>query len=116
MDEADRCSRVGLIYQGRIVICDSPAKVRESIGADVIKIVTPDWQKARELLSTLPGVQELQSYGEALHVLVDSGRKQHQAIKKTLRKNQVKTIEYREIAPRMEEAFISLIKRMDQVR
>ncbi len=28
MDEADRCSRVGLMYQGEIVICDTPAVIR----------------------------------------------------------------------------------------
>ena len=28
MDEAERCSRVGLIYQGRLVVCDTPEKVK----------------------------------------------------------------------------------------
>ena len=37
MDEADRCSRVGLIYQGKLVECDSPEVIRRKIGGEVIK-------------------------------------------------------------------------------
>jgi ABC-2 type transport system ATP-binding protein len=113
MDEADRCSRVGLIYQGNIVVCDTPAAIRDHVSADVIKIITPDWQKARHLLSSIPGVQEVQSYGEALHILVDSAEKRKKALKKVLKEHRIEVIEYREIAPRMEEAFISLIKKLE---
>jgi ABC-2 type transport system ATP-binding protein len=113
MDEADRCSRVGLFYQGNIVVCDTPAAIRDHVSADVIKIITPDWQKARHLLSSIPGVQEVQSYGEALHILVDSAEKRKKALKKVLKEHQIEVIEYREIAPRMEEAFISLIKKLE---
>lgn len=112
MDEADRCSRVGLVYQGAIVVCDTPANIRGDIGADVIKIISTDWQKAREVIGTLSDIQEIQSYGEALHVLVNSASKQKQTIKKALLKNQIELIEFREITPRMEEAFISLIRKM----
>jgi ABC-2 type transport system ATP-binding protein len=113
MDEADRCSRVGLFYQGNIVVCDTPAAIRDHVSADVIKIITPDWQKARHLLSSIPGVQEVQSYGEALHILVDSAEKRKKALKKVLKEHRIEVIEYREIAPRMEEAFISLIKKLE---
>ena len=114
MDEADRCSRVGLMYQGTIVVCDTPANIRGDVGADVIKIISTDWQKAREVLGTLSDIQEIQSYGEALHVLVNSASKQKQTIKKALLKNQIELIEFREITPRMEEAFISLIRKMQR--
>lgn len=115
MDEADRCSRVGLMYQGEIVVCDSPEKIRTDIGADVIKIVSTDWRKAREVLSSLTGIQEIQSYGEALHVLVDSAKKQKESIKQALLKNRIDLIQYREITPRMEEAFISRIRKIRQL-
>jgi len=113
MDEADRCSRVGLIYQGNIVVCDTPGGIRDHVSADVIKIVSPDWHKARDLLNSTKGVQEVQSYGEALHVLVDSARKRKTTLKKILKKNKIEVIEFREISPRMEEAFISLIKKLE---
>ena len=45
MDEADRCSRVGLMYAGKLVECDSPKWIREKLEGDVIKIQAEDWQK-----------------------------------------------------------------------
>ncbi len=114
MDEADRCSRVGLIYQGKIVECDSPEIIRQKIGGEVIKVVSSDWQKAREIVRSLKGILEVQSYGEALHILVDSANKRLSAIKKSLQKNKLDILEIRVIKPRMEEAFISLIRKMDQ--
>lgn len=114
MDEADRCSRVALIYNGRIVQCDSPSAIRGQLGGEVLKIVTDNWQKARQLILPLPGVLEVQSYGEALHVLMDSITLRSPNIKQTLEMNNLKIIEMRGITPRMEEAFISFIRKMDQ--
>ncbi|MCJ7717422.1 MAG: hypothetical protein MUO54_13005, partial [Anaerolineales bacterium] len=115
MDEADRCSQVGLIYQGNLVICDTPSGIRDRLEGEIIKIVTDDWQKARELLLPLPGVLEVQSYGEALHVLVDSSSKREREFTKILKKHKLTIHEIRSTSPRMEEAFISLISKLDQV-
>lgn len=113
MDEADRCSRVALIYRGSIIECASPAEIRNKLGADVLKVITHQWQEARRILQGLPGVDEVQSYGEALHVLVDSAGKRASSIKKALAQHQIEIKEIREITPRMEEAFISLIRNME---
>ncbi|MEE9188485.1 MAG: ABC transporter ATP-binding protein, partial [Anaerolineales bacterium] len=48
MDEADRCSRVGLKYAGRMVICDSPKSIRERIQADLVELYPQDWQTAHK--------------------------------------------------------------------
>jgi ABC-2 type transport system ATP-binding protein len=114
MDEADRCSRVGLMYQGEIVKCDTPAVIRNELEGEIIKIVTDDWQIARNVLLELPGVLEVQSYGEALHVLVDSGKKRQKQLSEALKHKGLTIIEIRLTSPRMEEAFISLIKKMGQ--
>jgi len=114
MDEADRCSRVALIYEGRIVECDSPPAIRAKMGAEVLKVITDDWRKARAVILGLPGVQDVQSYGEAIHVLVDSVDSRSPIIKKALLDNRLDIFEMREIKPRMEEAFISFIRKMDQ--
>jgi len=72
MDEADRCSRVGLMYDGRMVICAPPLEIRAQIQGEVIEIRPDDWSAASAFLKDLPGVLEVQTYGESLHLLVDS--------------------------------------------
>jgi ABC-2 type transport system ATP-binding protein len=110
MDEADRCSRVGLMYLGRVVICDTPTAIRNNLKGEIIKVVTDDWQRAQQRLEEQAGVLEVQTYGEALHVLVDSVQKRKSEITRVLREMDLSVSEIRPAPPRMEEAFISLIK------
>ena len=74
MDEADRCSRVGLMYAGKLVECDTPQNIRGQLEGDVIEVQSEDWQKALETVAGLEGVSEAQTYGEAVNLLVDEGR------------------------------------------
>ena len=114
MDEADRCSRVGLMYAGRLVICDSPKSIRDQIQADLVELYPQDWQTAHKLIETLPGVLEVQTYGESLHILVDSGKVRLPQIEEALSKHEIAYQSVRIAPTRMEEAFISLIRQMDE--
>jgi ABC-2 type transport system ATP-binding protein len=42
LPEADRCDRLVLLHQGKIVAEGSPAELRSSIGGDVVVLETPD--------------------------------------------------------------------------
>jgi len=113
MDEADRCSRVGLMYAGKLIECDTPQNIRDKLEGEMIELQAVDWQSALETVTGLPGIIEVQTYGEALHLLVDSGRQRLPEIEQAM---QSANLDYRSlrIAPaRMEEAFISLIRRME---
>jgi len=114
MDEADRCSRVGLIYQGEIMINAQPDRIRDMIAGELIKVIPDDWQAARKVASNLPGVLEVQTYGESLHLLVDSSRKRMKDIKRRFRKESINISAIRPAPIRMEEAFISLIRDMEK--
>jgi len=114
MDEADRCSSVGLMYAGKMVINDTPQNIRTMVKGELIQIYPKDWQAAYDLITGLEGVQEVQTYGEALHILVDSGEKRLPKVEKALHKNNIDYTHARVAPARMEEAFISLISQMDQ--
>jgi ABC-2 type transport system ATP-binding protein len=113
MDEADRCSRVGLMYAGKLVECDSPQNIRSKLSGDIIEIQPDDWRKTLDIVGSLPGVHEVQTYGESLHLLVDSGAKRLPEVEKFLRKAGFGVRSIRIAPARMEEAFISLIRKME---
>jgi ABC-2 type transport system ATP-binding protein len=113
MDEADRCSRVGLMYEGAMIVCDTPQNIRSQIQGDLIELKSADWRRAKEILQKLPGVLEIQTYGESLHILVDSEEKRLASLEKTLAENNVTYRGLRRAPIRMEEAFLSLITHMD---
>jgi ABC-2 type transport system ATP-binding protein len=112
MDEADRCSRVGLMYAGMLVECDTPRKIRGKLEGEVIQVQAEDWQKALETVAGLEGVHEAQTYGEAVNLLVDDGKKRLPEIEAVLKKSGVRYRSVRLAPARMEEAFISLIRKM----
>ena len=113
MDEADRCSRVGLMYAGQLVVCDTPQHIRAQMEGELIEIRPDDWQAAHRLIETLPGVLEVQTYGELLHVLVDSAEKRLPELAAALDAGGIIVRGMRPAPARMEQAFISLIRRME---
>jgi ABC-2 type transport system ATP-binding protein len=114
MDEADRCSRVGLMYNGKLIECAPPEEIRSKIKGDLIKVLPLDWQTTRRFLRTFPGVLEVQTYGEAIHVLVDSSEKRLDQIKNALQDEGLPYKNARTTPLRMEEAFISLIRKHEE--
>ncbi len=113
MDEADRCSQVGLMYSGRLVVCDTPQAIRERIEGEIVALHPQDWQAARRLVAGLPGVSEVQTYGETLLLIVDSASLRLPQIENALQQEGLVYQSARQVPPRMEEAFISLIRRME---
>jgi len=114
MDEADRCSRVGLMYAGVLVECDTPQNIRSNLKKDVVQIQAEDWQRTLETVASLEGVSEAQTYGEAVNLLVDNGEKRLPQIEHILKMSKIGYRSIRIAPPRMEEAFISLIRRMEE--
>lgn len=112
MDEADRCTRVGLMYQGEMVICDTPENIRARLSGDILELRPADWQAARGQIDGLPGVQQIQTYGESFHLVVDSAERRRDEIARALSTRGVKVLHLRRIDARMEEAFIALIREM----
>jgi ABC-2 type transport system ATP-binding protein len=113
MDEADRCSRVGLMYAGKLVECDSPKRIREKLEGEIIEIQPEDWQKALKTVASLNGVKEAQTYGESIHLLVDFGKRRLPEIERAMKKSRLKYRSIRIAPARMEEAFISLIRKLE---
>lgn len=114
MDEADRCTRVGLMYQGRLIKCAPPQEIRTSIEGELIELIPSDWKQAQQLIEQIQGVNEIQIYGESLHIIVDSVDIQLPQIKSTLNEHDIKYHNVRQTSARMEEAFISLIKQIEE--
>lgn len=50
MEEAERCDRVGILHQGRLVALDTPDALRARVGGDVVAIRTQNLQEFREKL------------------------------------------------------------------
>lgn len=111
MDEAERCSRVGLMNEGKLIVCDRPEKVKRMIHGELIALWPSDMRRALPLVTDLQGVLEVQTYGDQLRIFAADAAAVGPQIRDTLSDADVDILDMRVTQPRMEEAFISLIQR-----
>ena len=114
MDEAERCNHVGLIYKGRLIALDTPAEIKKMVPGHLLEFKPSRFVPARDLVGTLKGVVEVQTYGALLHIFVDNAERRQRQIMTALKAQNITCSEMRLIEPRMEEAFISLISREEK--
>jgi ABC-2 type transport system ATP-binding protein len=113
MDEAERCHRVGLIYAGRLIACDTPAAIKAMIHGHLLEFNPSRFVPARDLVARLEGVLEMQTYGTMLHVFVDDVDTRRPQIETALESQEITWSGMREIPVHMEEAFISLVSQQN---
>jgi ABC-2 type transport system ATP-binding protein len=71
LDEAERCTRVGMMFRGRLIACESPNKLRAEFRATVLEAQAGDAMQARKLIETHTGVLSASTHGDVIHLLVD---------------------------------------------
>lgn len=110
MDEAERCSRVGLMYRGRMIVCDTPERIKTLVPGELLEVRPADLRRAEPLLAGVEGVLEVQTYGDLLHAFVDDAARREPDVRAALDAAGIGLVSLRRIRPRMEEAFISLVR------
>jgi len=108
MDEAERCSRVGLLADGKLLAADTPAKVKLLMRGTIVEIVTPDIRRAYAVLKTLNGVREVQLFGDRLNAVVDDPEIEIPVIETALGREGIPMLQKRILPPTLENVFISV--------
>ncbi len=109
MDEAERCSRIGLLFKGRLIRCGTPREIKSAVKGQVVECHPDRLAAARALLEPLPEVLEIQVYGTLLHIFVEEAARVWPRLQATLNEAGIQVDNVRLMHPRMEEAFMSLI-------
>jgi ABC-2 type transport system ATP-binding protein len=71
MDEAERCHRLAILDQGRVVAEGTPETLMSELPLQVIEVQAREVDRARHELHDVPQVKSLAQLGMRLHVLVD---------------------------------------------
>jgi len=111
MDEAERCTQVGLITKGRMIASGTLPEIKALLPGHLLEFAPFPFKPAQQICLILPGVLETQVYGEKLHVFVDDVAVRQPQIEAALAAEGIRHDELREIEARMEEAYISLVNR-----
>jgi ABC-2 type transport system ATP-binding protein len=68
LDEAERCSRVALLHEGRLLALDTPQALGASLSGALYEVIVREHRRAAEVLPEVPGVVSVQMFGERAHV------------------------------------------------
>jgi ABC-2 type transport system ATP-binding protein len=109
LDEAERCTRVALMNKGKILICDEPGVVRQSIKDKVIELITDNIRLTATHLRGLKKISNVQIFGDRLHISISDVNSGMAAITEVCNKENISIISHRQIVPSMEDAFISML-------
>jgi ABC-2 type transport system ATP-binding protein len=110
LDEAERCSRVGLIYQGDLLITDTPSAVKARIGGTILELRVENRQKGMKLLEDIKLVRSLVLSGDKIHILVDDLQKGEKVIRDILKGQRMEILDLLVVQPSLEDAFVSIVQ------
>ncbi len=110
LDEAERCSSVGLMAEGGLIASGTPREVKARMKGEIIEVVCADVRRAAEALRASAGREEVQVFGDRLHVVVGSAARDAARIATVLKAAGLGPADWRAVPPSLENVFISLLE------
>src|SRR5438270_1201108 len=112
MDEAERCSHVGYIYNAKLIVCGEPDELKQMPeisppGTRRLDVTCDHVTVAFRALRRGKGVLNATVFGQSMHLLVDETVRRAE-IDEKLRSVGIASPEIREIGPSVEDVFVTL--------
>jgi len=107
LDEAERCARVALLYQGGLLAVDRPDALRAALPGALYEVIVADHRRAQEVLARVSGVRDVEMFGERAHVRMDLAAASPDRLASELTAAGLAVGGVREIATTLEDVFIA---------
>ena len=112
LDEAERCGRIVLLHEGRVLAVDRPDALQHALGGQMFEVIVDAPRPPVELLARVPGVVDVQSFGQRAHVRVaDSVRDASAALSAVLEREGLSVVSVRAVSATLEDVFIDMVSR-----
>jgi ABC-2 type transport system ATP-binding protein len=108
LDEAERCDRVALLHEGRVLALDDPARIQTSLPGAHVVLRTAEPRRDRDVVRTHGDVRSAVLFGDRLHVSIGAAA-QWPGIEASLRAGGMRVLESELTQPSLEDVFISLV-------
>jgi len=109
LDEAERCHRVALMNEGKLLFCDTPANLKAAFGKGVLSITSPNPADMRAALEHADGISSLVLTGEGLHVVVDDAARRIPEFEGRLKAAGIPFDAIQKVAPTIEDLFVDAV-------
>lgn len=111
MDEAEHCTRLGMMHYGRLIAQGTPQEMRTRIVRNMVEVRAHPLWDALDSLEKAPGVVEAALFGDALHAQCrDEVADPESVVRSALEAAGVRVESVRRVQPTMEDVFVHLAR------
>ena len=109
LDEAERCHRVALMHQGKLLFCDTPVNLKARLGKDVLAVTSAEPHRLRSALEHADGISSLVLTGDGVHLVVDDASRRIPEFEARLKAGGVDYDAIQQAAPTIEDLFVDAV-------
>jgi drug efflux transport system ATP-binding protein len=109
LDEAERCHRVALIHQGRLLFADTPSNLKRKLGKAVLSVTSPEPRRVHAALVGAEGISSLVLTGDGVHIVVDDAARRIHEFRERLAKVNVPFDAMQQTVPSIEDLFVDAV-------
>ncbi|MBN1533058.1 MAG: ABC transporter ATP-binding protein [Spirochaetes bacterium] len=115
LDEAERCNRIAFLYEGEIIKLGEPKSIRHDMDQAMVEIIVQNSRPVEALLLQSGRVSSVIRSGNSLKIFTDDVKKTRSFLERYLRSKKVEWESIREILPTLEDSFIKIISREENI-
>jgi ABC-2 type transport system ATP-binding protein len=109
LDEAERCHRLALLHRGRLLLCDTPDRLKSAMPGAVVQVDSAAPGRVRDTLRLAPGVSSVLVVGDGAHLVVDDADRRVPDIRARLEAAAVPFTEVTPASPTIEDLFVASV-------
>ena len=109
LDEAERCSRVGLIHKGKLLAVGTPDELKRLMRGTILEIRAAIPRRATVVLRKKLGADSVSLFGDKVHVVTAAPEKAASDIERILGREGLEFVGVRPIEPALEDVFVSVL-------
>jgi len=109
LDEAERCHRVALLHQGRLLACDTPGRVKTLMRGTILEVRVNRTREAAALLKRRVKAESVGLFGDRIHVVTMDRAQTAQEVPALLQAEGFALQGLRPIEPSLEDVFVSVL-------
>jgi len=111
LDEAERCTRVGFMHQGKLMAVDTPDGIRTLMEGALLEIASPQARRIAARIRDLPEALSVNLFGDRVHVSALKPETLADKIRSLPAEQGLEVGQIRTLEPSLEDVFVSVLQK-----